>query len=127
MVPPLGENLEALRRNVLDTMKSWGYQLVIPPNLEYLDSLLTGLGPDLNLQTFKLVDQITGKTLGFPQILHLKSRESILISIHLLGLVAIATLGLFYIPCQMVLLALEIHCKLELNYLVTRGRRVMLK
>ncbi len=66
VVPPLGENLEALRRNVLDTMKSWGYQLVIPPNLEYLDSLVTGLGPDLNLQTFKLVDQLTGRTLGIP-------------------------------------------------------------
>ena len=66
VVPPLGDDLETLRRNVLDTMKSWGYQLVIPPSLEYLDSLLTGLGPDLNLQTFKLVDQITGKTLGIP-------------------------------------------------------------
>ena len=66
VVPPLGDDLEVLRRNVLDTMKSWGYQLVIPPSLEYLDSLLTGLGPDLNLQTFKLVDQITGKTLGIP-------------------------------------------------------------
>ena len=66
VVPPLGESLEILRRTVLDTMKSWGYQLVIPPGLEYLDSLLTGLGPDLNLQTFKLVDQITGKTLGIP-------------------------------------------------------------
>ena len=66
VVPPLGESLERLRRKVLDTMKSWGYQLVVPPSLEYLDSLLTGLGPDLNLQTFKLVDQITGKTLGIP-------------------------------------------------------------
>ena len=66
VVPPLGENLEALRRDVMDTMKSWGYQLVVPPSLEYLDSLLIGLGPDLNLQTFKLVDQITGKTLGVP-------------------------------------------------------------
>jgi ATP phosphoribosyltransferase regulatory subunit len=48
----------------LDLYQSYGYELVAPPLLEFLDSLLTGTGSDLNLQTFKLVDQLSGRTLG---------------------------------------------------------------
>ena len=56
--------LESLRRQILDMYANWGYQLVIPPTIDYLDSLLTGTGSDLDLQTFKLVDQMSGKSLG---------------------------------------------------------------
>jgi ATP phosphoribosyltransferase regulatory subunit len=56
--------LENLRRNLLQLFASWGYDLVIPPMIDFIDSLLTGSGHDLNLQTFKLTDQISGKTLG---------------------------------------------------------------
>ena len=56
--------MEAVRRQLLDCYRSWGYELVITPFIEYLDSLLTGTGHDLDLQTFKLTDQLTGRTLG---------------------------------------------------------------
>ena len=56
--------LESARRRLLDHFHCRGYQLVMPPTLEYLDSLLTGAGQDLNLKTFKLVDQLSGRTLG---------------------------------------------------------------
>ena len=63
-LPAEAARLENLRRQILDMYASWGYQLVIPPTIEYLDSLLTGTGSDLDLQTFKLIDQLTGKSLG---------------------------------------------------------------
>ncbi|MDX9740886.1 MAG: ATP phosphoribosyltransferase regulatory subunit [Gammaproteobacteria bacterium] len=63
-LPPQAEALEHLRRELLDTFLSWGYQLVIPPLVEYLDSLLVGAGNDLDLETFKLIDQSTGRLLG---------------------------------------------------------------
>ena len=56
--------LEDLRRRCLDMFAYWGYQLVIPPFIDYLDSLLTGSGHDLELQTFKLTDQLSGEMLG---------------------------------------------------------------
>ncbi len=64
MLPPQAQVLEQLRRDLLDHYASWGYQLVIPPFIEFLDSLLTGTGSDLDLQTFKLTDQVTGRQLG---------------------------------------------------------------
>lgn len=64
ILPPLAGSLEALRRRLLDMFATWGYELVIPPFIEYVDSLLTGTGNDLDLQTFKLVDQLSGKLLG---------------------------------------------------------------
>ncbi len=56
--------LEQLRRNLLDVFARWGYELVIPPLIDYLGSLLTGTGHDLDLQTFKLTDQLSGELLG---------------------------------------------------------------
>ena len=66
LLPPKATELENLRRTIMDIMTSWGYEYVIPPSIEYLDSLLGGLGPDLDLQTFKLIDQLTGRMLGVP-------------------------------------------------------------
>lgn len=63
-LPLEAERIEGLRRKLLDTCRSHGYQLVMPPLLEYLDSLTTGAGQDLKLRTFKLVDQLSGRTMG---------------------------------------------------------------
>jgi len=63
-LPPEAEKLERVRRRLLDTFRGHGYQLVMPPLLEYLDSLTTGAGQDLKLRTFKLVDQLSGRTMG---------------------------------------------------------------
>jgi ATP phosphoribosyltransferase regulatory subunit len=64
ILPPQAEAMERLRRDLLDLYKSWGYELVIPPFVAYFDSLLTGTGRDLDLQTFKLTDQLSGRMLG---------------------------------------------------------------
>ncbi len=63
-LPVEAARLEALRRKLLDAFRVRGYQLVMPPMLEYLDSLVTGAGQDLRLRTFKLVDQLSGRTMG---------------------------------------------------------------
>ena len=86
VLPAEARKVETLRRNILDLYQSYGYELVAPPILEFLDSLLTGTGSDLNLQTFKLVDQLSGRTLGLraditPQVAridaHLLNREGV--------------------------------------------------
>ncbi|NOQ65429.1 MAG: ATP phosphoribosyltransferase regulatory subunit [Methyloprofundus sp.] len=64
VLPEDAKHLEALRRQLLDVFERWGYAKVIPPFIDYLDSLLTGSGHDLNLQTFKLTDQLSGEVLG---------------------------------------------------------------
>ena len=64
VLPPAPDRIEATRRRILDLFHSWGYELVIPPLIEYLESLLTGLGRDLDLQTFKITDQLTGRMMG---------------------------------------------------------------
>ena len=56
--------LEYYRRALLDMFSTWGYELVIPPLIEYLDSLLISPSDDLDLQTFKLTDQLTGRMMG---------------------------------------------------------------
>ncbi|PLW81817.1 ATP phosphoribosyltransferase regulatory subunit [Kineobactrum sediminis] len=56
--------VERLRRQLLDLYRSWGYQLVIPPLMEFTESLLIGLGSDLDLLTFRMTDQLSGRTLG---------------------------------------------------------------
>ena len=64
ILPEEAKHLENLRRKLLELFACWGYDLVIPPFIDFLDSLLTGSGHDLDLQTFKLTDQISGKMLG---------------------------------------------------------------
>ncbi len=64
VLPSEARKIEELRRLMLDNFRSYGYELVMPPLLEYVDSLLTGAGADTDLRTFKLVDQISGRMLG---------------------------------------------------------------
>ncbi len=64
LLPDQAAELESLRRHLLDMYASWGYRLVIPPFIEYLESLLTGTGKDLEHQTFQLTDQLSGRQLG---------------------------------------------------------------
>lgn len=64
VLPKQAKRLETLRRQLLDVFACWGYELVIPPVVDFLDSLLTGSGHDLDLQTFKLTDQLSGEMLG---------------------------------------------------------------
>ncbi|MCU0833093.1 MAG: ATP phosphoribosyltransferase regulatory subunit [Chromatiaceae bacterium] len=64
ILPPQAQLVEALRRDLLDLYRRWGYELVVPPLIDYLESLLTGTGHDLDLRTFKLTDQESGRLLG---------------------------------------------------------------
>ena len=64
VLPAQARHIEALRRRMLDQAASRGFELVIPPMLEHLDSLLSGTGRELDLKTFKLVDQLSGRSLG---------------------------------------------------------------
>ena len=64
VLPAQAETVEHLRRQLLDLYRSWGYQLVIPPLMEFTESLLIGLGRDLDLLTFKLTDQLSGRSMG---------------------------------------------------------------
>jgi ATP phosphoribosyltransferase regulatory subunit len=64
ILPPRAEQMDRLCREIIDLYTTWGYQLVIPPMIEYMDSLLTGTGKDLDLQIFKLTDQLSGRLMG---------------------------------------------------------------
>ena len=64
VLPAEAARIEAARRQLLDLFSCWGYDLVITPHIEYLESLLTGAGHDLELQTFKMTDQLSGRMLG---------------------------------------------------------------
>ena len=86
VLPSEARKIEELRRRLLDRFRSYGYELVMPPMLEYIESLLTSGGSDLNLRTFKLVDQMSGRTLGLraditPQVsridAHLLNRQGV--------------------------------------------------
>jgi ATP phosphoribosyltransferase regulatory subunit len=86
VLPSEARKIEELRRLMLDNFRLYGYELVMPPLLEYLESLQTGAGPDTDLRTFKLVDQISGRMLGLrpdmtPQVAridaHLLNRTSV--------------------------------------------------
>lgn len=86
VLPAEARRIEELRRLWLDRARSYGFELVMPPMLEYLDSLLSGTGRELDLKTFKLVDQLSGRTLGLradttPQVArvdaHLLNREGV--------------------------------------------------
>jgi ATP phosphoribosyltransferase regulatory subunit len=89
VLPSEARHIEELRRGLLDTARCYGYELVMPPMLEHLESLLTGTGEALDLQTFKLVDQISGRSMGLradstPQVARIDS--------HLLNRVGVARL-----------------------------------
>src|SRR5213075_2230825 len=64
ILPAEAMRMERLRRRILDLFFRRGYELVMPPLLEYMDSLLTGTGHDLELRTFKVVDQFSGRMMG---------------------------------------------------------------
>lgn len=64
VLPSEARKIEELRRAILDNFRLYGYELVMPPMLEYLESLLTGAGQDMDLRIFKLVDQLSGRTMG---------------------------------------------------------------
>ena len=64
VLPPRAQTLEARRRQLLDLFHAWGYELVMPPFIEYLESLFVGTAHDLDLQTFKLTDQLNGRMMG---------------------------------------------------------------
>lgn len=64
VLPSEARKIEDLRRVLLDNFRCYGYELVMPPMLEYIESLLTGAGQDMDLRTFKLVDQLSGRTMG---------------------------------------------------------------
>ena len=64
ILPSEARRIEDLRRRLLDLYRTYGYELVMPPMVEYLESLLTGSGRDLDLRTFKLIDQLSGRTMG---------------------------------------------------------------
>jgi len=64
VLPPQARQIENLRRKLLDLFHSWGYELVLPPKVEFLESLLVGAGHDLGLQTFKVTDQLSGRMMG---------------------------------------------------------------
>ncbi len=86
VLPSEARRIEELRRELLDTARAFGYELVMPPLLEHLESLLTGTGEALDLQTFKLVDQLSGRMMGLradttPQVAridaHLLNRQGV--------------------------------------------------
>ena len=86
VLPSEARRIEELRRKLLDTARGYGYELVMPPLLEHLESLLTGTGEALDLQTFKLVDQLSGRSMGLradttPQVAridaHLLNRKAV--------------------------------------------------
>ena len=86
ILPPEARRIESLRAKLLELFRVHGYELVMPPLLEYLESLLTGTGHDMDLRTFKLVDQLSGRTMGVraditPQVAridaHLLNREGV--------------------------------------------------
>src|SRR5574343_447498 len=86
VLPSEARHIEDLRRALLDTARGYGYELVVPPLVEHLESLLTGTGEALGLQTFKLVDQLSGRSLGLraattPQVAridaHLLNRQGV--------------------------------------------------
>lgn len=64
VLPPEARALEIRRRQLLDLFDAWGYVYVVPPMIEYLDALLVGSGSDMELQTFRMVDQQSGRMLG---------------------------------------------------------------
>lgn len=85
LLPEQASQLEYLRRRLVDLFNVWGYELVMPPLIEYMESLQVGTGSDLDLKTFKIIDQMTGRLMGIradmtPQVAridaHILKRET---------------------------------------------------
>lgn len=64
LLPAEAQRVESLRRSLLDLYQRWGYELVIPPLMEFADSLTVGMGDDIDLLTFRVTDQLTGRMMG---------------------------------------------------------------
>ena len=86
VLPSQARRVEELRRSLIDRAQAYGYELVMPPLVEHLESLLSGTGQELDLKTFKLVDQLSGRTIGLradttPQVAridaHLLNRDGV--------------------------------------------------
>lgn len=80
ILPVEAHKLETLRRSLLDLYKSWGYELVIPPMIEFLESLLVGSSHDQDIHTFKITDQLSGRMMGIraditPQVARLDAHS----------------------------------------------------
>ncbi|SEI85081.1 ATP phosphoribosyltransferase regulatory subunit [Azotobacter beijerinckii] len=65
VLPPEAARIEVVRRQMLDLFQRWGYEFVVTPHIEFLESLLTGAGQDLDLRTFKVTDPLSGRLIGF--------------------------------------------------------------
>lgn len=80
VLPPLAAQVEQVRRQVLDLFAGWGYEFVVTPHIEFLDSLLTGVGKELALRTFSVTDPMSGQLMGFraditPQVARMDSHS----------------------------------------------------
>ena len=125
ILPVEAMKLETLRRRLLDLYDSWGYDLVITPLIEYLDSLLVGSSHDLDLLTFKITDQLSGRMMGIraditPQVARIDAH-----SLHRNGPVRLVTPTLCCIPYRAACLPPECRSVLEQNCLVIPVRLLM--
>ena len=100
VLPSEARKIEELRRVILDNFHLYGYELVMPPMLEYLDSLLAGAGHDMDLRTFKLVDQLSGRTLGLRADM---TTQVARIDAHLLNRASVTRLCYSAVSCTPVL------------------------
>lgn len=80
VLPPQAASIETTRRHMLDLFQQWGYEYVVTPHIEFLESLLTGTGQDLDLRTFKVTDPESGRQMGFraditPQVARLDAHS----------------------------------------------------
>ena len=127
VLPSEARHIEELRRLYLDTARRFGYELVMPPLLEYLESLLSGSGRALDLQTFKLVDQLSGRTLGLRAD---TTPQAARIDAHLLNRVGVPVFViavLFYTPDPTVLLRPVNHCSLARKFMAMLGSKLILR
>ena len=139
VLPSEARHIEELRRLYLDTARRFGYELVMPPLLEYLESLLSGTGRALDLQTFKLVDQLSGRTLGLradttPQVAridaHLLNRTGVARLCYcgpVLVLPDFVTADLFSTQDPIVLLRLVNLCSLAQRFMAMQDSNPILK
>ena len=123
VLPSEARKIEELRRRLLDRFRAYGYEMVMPPMLEYLESLLTSGGSDLNLRTFKLVDQMSGRTLGLraditPQVAridaHLLNRQGVTRLCYAGNVLHTRPRGL-YATREQIQIGAEIYCHADLE------------